>query len=136
MADDTPPIAKRNVAVSIGVAETGGFPFLSGAINAAKAFYGWADALKYQSHLVTDETSPVTFSRMRFEIEAALAGATSPPLKQDDERRVIDAALSRAKPIRRLFFLRRTWAYQGNGTGTLVSFGIRFPNNASWMQND
>ena len=121
MADATPPIAKRNVAVSIGVAETGGFPFLPGAINAAKAFYGWADALKYELHLVTDETSPVTFSRVRFEIEAALAGATSPPLKQDDERRVIDAALSRAKPIRRLILF-----FAGHGLIKEMEQGLWF----------
>jgi hypothetical protein len=121
MADATPPIAKRNVAVSIGVAETGGFPFLPGAINAARAFYDWADALKYESHLVTDETSPVTFSRVRFEIEAALAGATSPPLKQDDERRVIDAALSRAKPIRRLILF-----FAGHGLIKEMEQGLWF----------
>ena len=99
---NTPPVAKRHVAVSIGVADARGFPFLPGAINAAKALHGWADALNYKSRVVVDEAAPVTFARLRFELEAALVGPISPSLKKDDERHVIDAALSEAKPIRRL----------------------------------
>lgn len=116
-----PRIAKRDVAVSIGVADTKGFPFLPGAINAAKAFHRWADALNYESHLVTDAMSPVTFSRVRFTIETALVGLVSPPLNEDDERRVIDAALLQAKPIRRLIIF-----FAGHGLIKEMEQGLWF----------
>ena len=121
MADDTSHDEGRNVAVSIGVSEAVGFPFLRGAINAAKAFHSWANALKYESYLVTDERSQVTFSRFRFEMETALAGAVSPPLRKDDERHVVDAALSQAKPIRRLILF-----FAGHGLIKEMEQGLWF----------
>ena len=104
MADAASPSVKRNVAISVaaGDVRVKRFPYLPGAVNAAKAFHFWAQSVGYQSRLVTDETTPLTFARLRFEIEAALVGPRAQPLKPDDDRSVIDAALEAAVPIRRL----------------------------------
>ncbi len=63
----------RRVAIAIGVADAKPLPFLSGALNGAKAFHHWADQLGYESALVTDEDAkPVTVPRLRAELEAML----------------------------------------------------------------
>src|SRR5882757_11111160 len=69
---------KRRAALVIGVSDAKPLPFLAGALNGAKAFQRWADALGYQTRLVTDEDDPVTVLRLRAELEALLAAAGPP----------------------------------------------------------
>jgi hypothetical protein len=63
---------KRKVAISIGVGDAEQLPYLRGAINAARAFHHWADALGYEAKLIIDEHHPVTLLRLRTEIESIL----------------------------------------------------------------
>jgi hypothetical protein len=65
---------KRRAALAIGVSDATPLPYLAGAINGARAFHAWAQALGYESHLVTDDVEPVTATRLRSELEALLAG--------------------------------------------------------------
>jgi hypothetical protein len=64
------------IAICIGVGRAGSravrLPFLGGALNGARAFHAWAQALGYSSHLITDDDKDVTIDRLRDEIEAAL----------------------------------------------------------------
>ena len=53
-------MAKRNIAVAIGIGRAKPLPFLRGALNGARQFHEWATALGYESRLVSDETDPVT----------------------------------------------------------------------------
>jgi hypothetical protein len=65
----------RKIAICIGVGQAGKprrLPYLAGAINGARDFAAWANKFGYQSTLVTDETAPVTFARLRSEMEGAL----------------------------------------------------------------
>jgi Caspase domain len=63
---------ERMAALAIGVADAPPLPFLSGAVNGAHAFHAWAQALGYDSRVVTDEEEPVTAARLRSELEALL----------------------------------------------------------------
>jgi Caspase domain len=65
---------RRMAALAIGVSDAPPLPFLSGAVNGARAFHEWAQALGYESRLVTDEDEPVTAQRVRSELEALLPG--------------------------------------------------------------
>jgi caspase domain-containing protein len=62
----------RMAALAIGVSDASPLPFLSGALNGARAFHEWAQALGYESRLVTDETDQVTVARLRHELEPLL----------------------------------------------------------------
>jgi hypothetical protein len=61
-------------ALAIGVSQATPLPFLGGAVNGARAFHEWAQALGYESRLVTDESEPVTVPRLRNQLEGLLAG--------------------------------------------------------------
>jgi hypothetical protein len=63
---------RRMAALAIGVSDAAPLPFLGGAVNGARAFHEWAQALGYESRLVTDESEPVTAPRLRHELEALL----------------------------------------------------------------
>jgi hypothetical protein len=65
------------VAIAIGVGKAEPLPYLSGAINGAAGFAVWAAAMQHEAHVVTDDAEPVTFGRLRRELERALAG---PPI--------------------------------------------------------
>jgi hypothetical protein len=66
----------RDIAITIGVADSIPRRYLSGAINGAQAFHDWAQKLGYESTLLTDEdeNNPVTMERLRSAILAAVAG--------------------------------------------------------------
>jgi hypothetical protein len=70
---------RRMVALAIGVSYAPPLPFLSGAVNGARAFHEWAKGLGYESRLVTDwpESDPVTAPRLRHELEGLLAADES-----------------------------------------------------------
>jgi Caspase domain len=68
------PSPRRMAALAIGVSDAPPLPFLSGALNGARAFHEWAQALGYDSRLVTDEEEPVTAARVRSELEGLLSG--------------------------------------------------------------
>ena len=63
---------RRMVALAIGVSNAPPLPFLSGAVNGARAFHEWAQGLGYESRLVTDESVDVTAPRLRHELERLL----------------------------------------------------------------
>lgn len=65
------------MAIAIGVGHAEPLPYLSGAINGAAGFAAWAAAMQHEAHVVTDDAEPVTFGRLRHELERALAG---PPI--------------------------------------------------------
>ena len=67
-------MAKRNVAVAIGIGRANPLPFLRGALNGATQFHQWAAALGYQSRLITDQANPVTLATLRAELEQLLSG--------------------------------------------------------------
>jgi hypothetical protein len=69
--------SKHTAAIAIGVGEARPLPFLSGAVNGAKSFHQWAQALRYNTILVTDEQEPVTAARLRAELEGVLAAGRS-----------------------------------------------------------
>ena len=66
---------KRKAAIAIGVSDAQELPYLAGAVNGAKAFGKWANALGYETRLVTDETAEVTVDRLRKELEELLTAA-------------------------------------------------------------
>jgi hypothetical protein len=69
------PKAKgRMVSVAIGIQNAEGLDALPGAYNGALAFYQWARALKYQSHLLTDAKSEVTIETLNHKLTDILAG--------------------------------------------------------------
>ena len=129
MSGEVDKSAKRNVAIVIGVGKVNDARFrpLRGAVNAAEAFHEWAQSIGYQSHLITDkqEETPVTFERLRFEIEAALVGPRDPPLKAADARETIDKALAQAAPIHRLLLL-----FAGHGLIKEMEQGLWFLSNS------
>ena len=63
---------KRNVAVAIGVGSAKPLPYLSGAVNGARAFHDWASKLGYSSKLVIDDQAEVTIKRLSSELTAVL----------------------------------------------------------------
>jgi hypothetical protein len=65
----------RDVAIAIGVADATPLPYLSGAVNGARAFHEWASQVGYDSRLLTDEDAPVTLLRLRQELELVLEPA-------------------------------------------------------------
>ena len=69
--------ATREIALAIGVGDAKPLPYLSGAVNGARAFHDWASKFGYDSRLITDEDEPVTMDHLR----AALATM----LKPDDQ---------------------------------------------------
>src|SRR5690242_10026250 len=69
----------RKAALAIGVSEADGLPYLSGAVNGARAFHEWAVSLGYVSRLVTDESKPVTVARLRNEIRRLLPARPADP---------------------------------------------------------
>jgi hypothetical protein len=71
-------VSRREVAVAIGISDANPLPYLSGAINGARAFHEWATRLGYDSRLVTDDVKPVTLARLRAELESALEPAGHP----------------------------------------------------------
>ena len=119
--------AKRNVAIVIGVGKVNDARFrpLRGAINAAEGFHEWAQSIGYQSHLITDKQTPVTFEGLRFEIEAALVGPRDPPLKAADARETINKALAQAAPIHRLLLV-----FAGHGLIKEMEQGLWFLSNS------
>lgn len=62
----------RMAALAIGVSDAPPLPFLGGALNGARQFHEWAQALGYDSRLVTDEEEPVTAERLTTELEGLL----------------------------------------------------------------
>lgn len=64
-------------AVAIGVSDAKPLKFLPGAVNGARAFHGWAQALGYEARLVIDDNELVTLNRLRQEFEALLAPGTT-----------------------------------------------------------
>ncbi|MGE0705407.1 MAG: caspase family protein, partial [Vicinamibacterales bacterium] len=72
------PNGKRMAALSIGVSDARPLPFLAGAVNGARAFHEWATALGYEARLLTDEEEPVTFTRLRAELDTTLADTSTP----------------------------------------------------------
>jgi hypothetical protein len=66
----------RLASLAIGAGDAPPLPYLSGAVNGAKAFHAWATALGYDSRLVTDEDDPVTVERVRTELTALLSEET------------------------------------------------------------
>ncbi len=73
-----PDPARRQAAISIGVAEAKPLPYLGGAVNGATNFYRWAQALGYDARLVTDEQAPVTIARVCNELQALLPPQAPP----------------------------------------------------------
>lgn len=71
-------MARRDIALAIGVGDAKPLPYLGGAINGARAFHEWSSRLGYASKLVTDEVQPVTLARLRSELEDALKPADNP----------------------------------------------------------
>ncbi len=67
------PAEKRMAALAIGVGDAKPLPYLSGALNGARAFHTWAAALGYEATLLVDDEKPVTLGRLREELEALLA---------------------------------------------------------------
>ena len=63
---------RRMAALAIGVSDAPPLPFLGGALNGARQFHDWAQALGYDSRVVTDEEEPVTADRLRTELEGLL----------------------------------------------------------------
>lgn len=68
----------REVALAIGVGDASPLPYLSGAVNGARAFHDWASKLGYDSRLLTDADQPVTIPRLRLELESMLKPADPP----------------------------------------------------------
>ncbi|AGP38332.1 hypothetical protein SCE1572_29935 [Sorangium cellulosum So0157-2] len=66
------------VAFAIGVGDAKPLPFLAGAHNGARGFHAWAVASGYESRLVIDDEAPVTFPRLKAELEAVLAPGSGP----------------------------------------------------------
>ncbi|KYF90739.1 hypothetical protein BE20_16760 [Sorangium cellulosum] len=66
------------VAFAIGVGDAERLPFLAGAHNGARGFHAWAVASGYESRLVIDDEEPVTFPRLKSELEAVLAPDSGP----------------------------------------------------------
>src|SRR5258706_12907993 len=65
----------KALALAIGVSAAPPLPYLAGAVNGARDFHRWADAMGYKSRLLTDEAGPVTTLRLQQELEALLQGA-------------------------------------------------------------
>ncbi|WP_129577493.1 MULTISPECIES: hypothetical protein [Sorangium] len=72
------PPKQRMVAFAIGVGDAERLPFLAGAHNGARGFHAWAVASGYESRLVIDDEEPVTFPRLKAELEAVLAPGSGP----------------------------------------------------------
>src|SRR5258708_32641050 len=68
----------RDLALAIAVANAKPLPYLSGAINGARAFHDWASKVGYDSRLLTDEEEAVTILRLRSELESMLTPAGGP----------------------------------------------------------
>src|SRR3954447_25441140 len=78
---------KRKVAVVIGVGQAKPLKYLSGAVNGARDFSQWAQALGYEVKLISDEpdaktgkATSVTMNRLRTELEQVLLRADAPPI--------------------------------------------------------
>ncbi|WP_437720488.1 hypothetical protein [Sorangium sp. So ce861] len=69
---------QRMVAFAIGVGDAEHLPFLAGAHNGARGFHAWAVASGYESRLVIDDEEPVTFPRLKAELEAVLEPGSGP----------------------------------------------------------
>lgn len=69
---------KRMLAIAIGVGDAENLQFVAGAQNGARGFHEWAVASGYESRLVTDEAAPVTFPRLKAELEAMLSPGPLP----------------------------------------------------------
>src|SRR4051812_47379819 len=67
------PEEKRMAALVIGVGDAKPLPYLSGALNGARAFHAWAAALGYDATLLVDDEKPITLGRLREELEELLA---------------------------------------------------------------
>jgi hypothetical protein len=61
-----------NVAIAIGVNQTGGLPRLAGAVAGAERFATWARGQGMQVILMTDKETPVLVSTIQDEIDAIL----------------------------------------------------------------
>jgi hypothetical protein len=66
---------KRMAALAVGVGSAKPLPYLSGAVNGARDFHGWAQGMGYDSQLLVDEQKPVTIPRLAGELEALLNAA-------------------------------------------------------------
>jgi hypothetical protein len=62
----------KQVAIAIGVRRAGRLADLPGAVNGAKEFYEWAGQHQYETHLVIDETGPVTVQTLKSLIKAVI----------------------------------------------------------------
>ena len=73
------PDGKRRVslAIAVGSPEKPLGP-LAGAYNGARDFSLWAEALGYESHLVTDEDKPLTVDVLKTKLQQALAPPDKP----------------------------------------------------------
>lgn len=83
---------KRMMCVAIGVADAVKGQFLSGALNDAKRFHEWAEALGYQAALLTDEEGPVTIAALRAVLDSALwpqRGDPGPPPPPVTDRLIV-----------------------------------------------
>jgi len=59
----------NRAALCIGVAKTGGLPILKAARKGAEEMHAWALANGIDSHLITDESGPVTVQQLRTKIK-------------------------------------------------------------------
>jgi hypothetical protein len=69
---------KRMVAIAVGVADSIPRRYLQGALSGARGFSEWAQALGYETALVTDEAEPVTLVRLRRDVEDVLQSSAEP----------------------------------------------------------
>lgn len=65
---------KRRAVLAVAVSDAKPLAYLGGALNGARDFSKWAFALGYETRLLTDEKDPVTFDRLRIEMEDILEG--------------------------------------------------------------
>jgi Caspase domain len=71
------PSNSRLAALAVGVSDAPQLPFLAGALNGARAFHHWAEAMGYESKLLTDVENPVTIAGLRAALEQLLAAGRS-----------------------------------------------------------
>lgn len=64
----------KALALVIGISNAPRLSYLAGAVNGARDFQRWADALGYKTKLLTDEDEPVTILRLQRELTALLQG--------------------------------------------------------------
>lgn len=68
----------RKVAIAIGVAGSVPRSYLTGALNGARDFAGWATSMGYETTLIVDDPTPVTMLSLKAGMVAALKPAEGP----------------------------------------------------------